>query len=396
MKTIHHRSEEHDRQRRDRATLPPNSHICFISPYIEAYLRPESGMNTGGAERQQHLLATRLRDEGHTVSFISFETDDDAYERIDGFDVWRTLPTTNDPVRVLEALLKLFRSIRRVDADVFYVRGNPPLCILSSYCCSVLGESLVYVVANDTNVELANLPSHHGLFRYTPPKLAYLDAIRRADRVVSQTAYQRDVLRDVFDIESTVIPNGYTVPPEDEIVAPSERTDVLWVGSLDPEQKRPERFLRLAERLPDLRFRMVGWTNDEEYREGIVRRADALSNLTFEGFVPPDRIDRYYRRAVALVNTSDHEGFPNTFLEAWRFAVPVVSLHHTLGGVLTDRDVGYHAGTMDELTRIVGRLWNDRDETAETGYRGRRYLEDDYSLDTVYENYARVFSAVLA
>lgn len=371
--------------------LPPNSHVCFISPYIEAYLRPDSGVNAGGAERQQHLLATRLRDEGHSVSFVSFETGDDTYERIDGFDLWRTLPPTHHPVRVLEAFVKLLRTVRRVDADVFYVRGNPPLCILSSYCCSLLRRPLVYAVANDSNVELANLPSHHGLFRYTPFKLTYLDAIRRSDGVVSQTGYQRDLLRDVFGIESTVIPNGYTVPPEDEIVPPSERTDVLWVGSLDPEQKRPERFLRLAEHLPDVSFRMIGWTNDEEYREGIVRRADALPNLTYEGSVPPDRIDRYYRRAVALVNTSEHEGFPNTFLEAWRFGVPVVSLHHTLDGVLVDHDVGYHAGTMDELSRIVAELWDDRNGAAETGRRGRRYLEDNYALDVVYEVYTRVF-----
>jgi glycosyltransferase involved in cell wall biosynthesis len=374
--------------------LPQNSHVCFICPYIEAYLKPGSRKNVGGAQRQQHLLATRLREEGHTVSFISFERNGETYERIDGFDVWKTLPTTSDPVRGLETFVKLFRSIRRVDADVFYARGNPPLCILSSYCCSLLGKPLVYGVANDSNIELARLSSHHELFRYTLLKLLYLSAIRRADHVISQTDYQWSLLRDVFGIESTVIPNGYTVPPDDDVVPQSERSSVLWVGCLESNQKRPDRFLQLAESLPDVDFRMIGWSysSDKAYREKIVQHADTLSNLTFTGFVPPDRIDQYYSRAVMLVNTSEYEGFPNTFLEAWRFGVPVVSLNHTLDGVLTEQGVGYYAGTMDELSRIVARLWNKRDEAAMTGRKGRQYMKDNYALDIVFEDYTQIFS----
>lgn len=372
------------------------THVCFITPYIEAYLKPGSDPHVGGAQRQQHLLARHLQDEGHAVSFIAFETDGRSYERIDGFDVWKTLPRTNDPIRTPEVLVALLRSLKRVSADVFYVRGNPPLCILTSYCCAFLREPLVYVVANDSNLELARLSSHHPAFRYTLPKLLYLDAVRRADGVVAQTGYQRDLLRDIFGIPSTVIPNGYTLPAADEIVPPDDRNAVLWVGSLDPDQKRPDRFLKLAQRLPEVHFRMVGWSDDTRYRAGIERRAKDLPNVSFEGFVPPDQIDRYYRYAVALVNTSAYEGFPNTFLEAWRYGVPVVSLEYSLDGVLTDEGVGYHAGTMDNLERTIAELWNDREQVADTGQRGREYVQTHYTMDAIYEKYADVFAKAIA
>jgi len=377
-------------------TLPQRSHVCFISPYIRAYLEPGAETHVGGAQRQQYLLATRLKERGHTVSFVSFESDGDTRERIDGFDVWNTLPATNDIVDAPRALAKIFRTIRRIDADLFYVRGNPPLCILSSYCCSVLGESLVYVVANDSNVELSKLPLHHGMFDYSVPKLAYLDAMGRADRVVAQTDYQRGILGDVFGIPSTVVPNGYTVPPEEEVLDPSERTHVLWVGTLDPEQKRPEQFLQLAERLPDVPFRMIGWSDDEPYRNEISGRAASLPNMNFEGFVPPDQIDDHYRRAVAYVNTSAHEGFPNTFLEAWRFAVPVVSMRDVIDGLLTEADIGYQTGTVDAMAQTIDTLWNDRNEVAATGRNGREYLRENYAMDAVYETYAEVFGDVVA
>jgi len=171
---------------------------------------------------------------------------------------------------------------------------------------------------------------------------------------------------------------------------------VLWVGTLDPDQKRPEQFLRLAEQLPDVEFRMIGWSDDESYRNTIISRAESLPNMTFEGFVPPDEIDEHYRRAVAYVNTSAHEGFPNTFLEAWRFAVPVVSMRAILDGLLTEADIGYQTGTVDGMAQTVDTLWNDRDEVAATGRNGREYLIDNYAMDAVYETYAEIFGDVVS
>lgn len=374
-------------------TAPP--HVCFVAPYIESYLRPGSSSHVGGAERQQHLLAERLRDAGWTVSFIAFEGEGGRHERIDGFECWKTLPRTNDVRSTPRVLLSLFRTLRSVDADVFYVRGNPPLCILTSYCCSLLGHRLVYVVANDSNVELSRLAGHHSMFEYTLPKLGYLDAMRRADRIVAQTEHQQDVLEDVFGIDATVVPNGYTLPEAADVVPADAREYVLWVGSLDPDQKRPEKLLALADRLPAVPFRVVGWTGDDAYREELLDRMSARPNLTFEGFVPPDEIDRHYRGAVALVNTSAYEGFPNTFLEAWRYGVPVVSLEAVLDGVLERESVGVHVGSLDALERTVETLWNDRDRTARLGSRGRQYLEANYALDVVESAYVELFTDLI-
>lgn len=376
-------------------TLPPDTHVCFICPYIEPYLRPGSDTTVGGAERQQHLLASELRDSGHEVSFITFEGDGPTYERIDGFDCWRTLPQTNALEHAPMALYKVFRSIRRVDADLYYARGNPPLCIMASYCCALLDEPLVYAVANDSNVELSKLSDHHGAFSHTVPKLGYLDAIRRANGVVAQTPYQHSVLSDVFGIDATTIPNGYTLPPEREIKPANQRTHVLWVGSFDPDQKRPDRFLDLAERLPDVQFRLIGSNGPPEYEQQIRERAESLPNLSDEGFVPPDEIDQYYRDAVAFVNTSEYEGFPNTYLEAWRYGVPVVSLHEMLDGVVERERIGRHAGSMDELATIVEELWADRDRASDLGQRGRTHVESEYAMDAVAEKYRNVFSDVL-
>lgn len=388
-------SETETPRRTETKTAPESTpHVCFICPYIYGYLKPGSRKTVGGAERQQHLIASRLQETGHEVSFITFADGGEAYEQLDGFDVWKTLPQTNSLRQTPTVLYKLLRSIRRVDADVYYVRGNPPLCILTSYGCELLGEPVVYCVANDSNIELARLANHHRMFRYTLPKLAYVDAIRRADAVVAQTTHQLELLEQMFGIDSQVVPNVYSVPPDDELVAAVDREFVLWVGSLDPEQKKPMRFVRLAERLPAVEFVLIGWTADEAFRTEIRERADALPNLRFEGFVPPDEIDRYYRRAAMFVNTSEYEGFPNTFLEAWRYGVPVVSLHHTLDGLLSEGELGLHAGSTERLTEQVEGLWEDPERAAELGHSGRAYLREHYAVDSAVETYSQLFAAV--
>jgi len=196
----------------------------------------------------------------------------------------------------------------------------------------------------------------------------------------------------VFGIRSRIVPNVYSVPPQDDLVAAADRSFVLWVGSLDPEQKKPMRFVRLAERLPGVEFVMIGWSQDDAFRTKLSNRADSLSNLRFEGFVPPDEIDRYYRRAAMFVNTSEYEGFPNTFLEAWRFGVPVVSLHYTLDGLLSEGDVGLHAGSVETLTQQVEQLWENPETAAELGHNGREYLQHHYSVDIAFETYTHLFA----
>jgi glycosyltransferase involved in cell wall biosynthesis len=54
-------------------------------------------------------------------------------------------------------------------------------------------------------------------------------------------------------------------------------------------------------------------------------RAAGIQNLLFKGFVPFDEVGNDFNRASFLVNTSDSEGFPNTFMQAWARGIPSLS-----------------------------------------------------------------------
>lgn len=360
-------------------------HVCFISPKIHNFLDSAAPSGAGGAERQQYLLGEALLKRGNRVSLVTRNYNDGArYEESNGFAVWKTIPDVRGIVNAPLKIFRIFDTLRQIDADVFYVRGNDFLTMVTATYCRFASVKFVYSVSSDSNVEPDALESFHHLHR-----CAFVGSMRDADGVVAQTEYQRSVLADVHGIDSIVIPNGYKVPAKETVLPHSEREYVLWVGRMARDQKRPERYFKLARALPNIGFVMVGPPNDDEeaYFKELRERADGIGNLRFVGFVPPNDVDEYYRRASVLVNTSEAEGFPNTFLEAWRYATPVVSMKYDLDEKLADGTLGRHTGSIDALINDVDKLVANESLRAEIGWRAREYVEKHYSMDAFVKEY---------
>lgn len=363
--------------------------LCFVSHGLSNFLFPSASDTAGGAERQQYLLARELDRRGYDVTAIVGECDRSERSAIGDVDVIEGCPNGADNVaeRASNALT-LLRLFHRADSDLYYVRGHHFDSIVTALYCSLTGASFLYCIANDSDIDPEYIDRYNPVIRFL-----YAQSMKRADLIVTQTEYQQELLETEYGIDSTVIPNGYMLPPESEVHAPDDREFVLWVGEVEPEKKRPDRFLALAASLPEVEFVLVGPPGpDGAYVSRVRDRADSLANVTYEGFVPPDEMATYFSRALALVNTSDYEGFPNTFLEAWRYETPVVSLFHELDGVLDDRGIGFQSGSQDRLTTDVRRIVEDDALRTSMGEKGRQFLRDNYQLDRVVDEYEAVFS----
>ena len=111
-------------------------HICFISDGLYRYLLPQDGQASGGAERQQHMLATRLSRRGHTVSAI-VGSDISEPKTVDGITVVSGCPSSiSGPQSIVSAAQSLYTAMKSIDADMYYVRGAPRL-----FCCLGFIES---------------------------------------------------------------------------------------------------------------------------------------------------------------------------------------------------------------------------------------------------------------
>lgn len=365
-------------------------HICLVSDTIYSFFNSEKERGTGGAERQQYILSNRLKSLGFDISIATLSPNSPNEYSYNGINIWNVIPETRG---VAKAPYKAFRTInglRKIDADVYYVRGNDFLCMVTAVYTQMDKKSFVYAVANDSDVEPQHI-KEKGILRRP-----FVKAMKSADAVIAQTAHQKQVLLEEHGIEAIQIPNGYDVPPQSQILDHEEREYILWVGSMDPDQKKPKRFLKLAQKLPNISFRMIGPPDNDDptYYDEIKNEAEKIPNLEFLGYVDPDEIHDHYKFAIALVNTSDYEGFPNVFLESWRYATPVISLHHTLDGVLNSEPVGIHAGTMENLIESVEEISEDGELRRQLGTGGRDYMEANYSLEHLIDEYIRVFESL--
>lgn len=368
----------------------PNDTVCFISLSAYGYFVPESGIVSGGAQRQLYLLSQELQSE-FDVHFVVGDYGQPRTTIQDGVTLHRSYrpDSTSSIAGQVGKFGKLAAAMHRAGADVYILRGDPKKAVITSLVARVLGAAWVFNVANDSNVD-----SQTGTLSSTISWL-YPKALREADACIAQTEYQQHQLEKQFGVISIVVPNGYVggckpVPAE-------ERKHFLWIGRIDGRQKRPMTYLDIAEAVPEVPFRMIGTpdANMELYTQ-VEHRAAELDNVEFLGRVPPTDVEQHYRRAIALVNTSAFEGFPNTFLEAWRCGTPVVSLDVDPNRYLPQgQSDGFADGDIERLVEEVRTFAQQPDLVRKVGKKSRRQFSEHFQIDEVAERYAGVLKQVL-
>lgn len=358
-----------------------NLSICFIK--ASGIFELIRGEGAGGAERQIYLLAKEFTNRDFDVSIIteSFEGPEETF--IEGIQIVNGPESATTDASAVCKVHDYWATLRNTDADYYYVRGDTGILTIVNLFTHVYGGQVIFNVSNDPHIQ-----TDSGGFKTFLSEKVLEYSLNDISFNIAQTERQQMLLKQNYGASSYVIPNGYTVPPQEELVPMADREYILWVGRLNQVQKKPMRYLELAEELPKIEFRMIGPVDeDDAFQRKVKARATSIDNVEFLGFVPPEEIHDHYQNAVALVNTSDWEGFPNTFLEAWRYGTPTVSLFHPMDGLLEDEVCGIFSGDFKALIKDVERVATDCEFASELSERTRQTMESKYSMEAVVDLY---------
>ena len=378
----------------DRSKRHPR--VCFVAPNAYGMLSGRADLNhIGGAETQLSLVARGLVERGYPVSFVVWDHGQPDGETRNGVQVFKACPR-DAGMRVVRFVhpraTSLWAALRRANADMYVRRtADSDIAVVAAWCRRH-GRKFVYSAASDTDClrDLPRLSTRH-------ERVLYRYGLRRADRIIAQTFRQQQLLADQFGLASDRIGSCAPEPPIGELPEGNadERPRVLWVGRFAPV-KRFELCLDLAERLPDCAFDVVGEPERKTaYTEGLVGRARRLSNVTMHDRVPYAQMGGYYRRARLLICTSQWEGLPNTFLEAWSRGVPTVSTFD-LDGAIASESMGRTAQDVDGLVSAVSALVADGALWQTCSQRARAYFLRHCSVATVTDAYEALIVDVLA
>ena len=260
----------------------------------------------GGAERYQWLLARALAAEGWAVTVGVRERLRPSERRvIDGVQF-----VGIEQGHILKAW---FRFLLSEKADWWHWQCADRLWGLGVGIAKAAGVKTIFGVQVDRDVEPRLLGRHS---RWWP---LYAWGLACTDRILVQHRGQLDALRPRLRRKASILPG--IVDPRPAFRHHLEREEyVAWVATLR-QVKRPDVLIEIAGRLPHVRFVVCGgpttFLSPPGYGERMVSALRAQPNVEYLGKVPPDKSIEIIANASLLLSTSDEEGFPSTFLEAW-------------------------------------------------------------------------------
>jgi len=219
----------------------------------------------------------------------------------------------------------------------------------------------------------------------------YAWGLCRTDKIFVQHGEQLSRLRPLLQKKASVLP-GIVLQNVSYTSQNSRERYVAWVGMLR-QPKRPDLLLEIARRLPTIQFVVCGGLSGHRTPDGygnqIIEDMRRLPNVEFMGKVAPDEAIKIIGHAALLLSTSDGEGFPSTFLEAWSHGTPVVSLRINPDHKIDRFGLGMVSGTIERSVADITALLDSPERREEIAARARRYVAEVHSEAAVVNVFNR-------
>ena len=354
--------------------------IVFINDGIYKYAI-NSPVAFGGAERYQWLLARALVRRGWSVSVgVQIEMQDRERHSIEGVRFIR--------LRRQYPLRAYYNFLESEQPDWWYWQCADhkwgPAVEMAKY----FRIGTIFSAALDRDVQprkaLYSRPYCWPLYGW---------GLLRSDKIFVQHRGQLTQLPRLLQRKASILPGIVDIPGD--VVSHIKREKyVAWVAVLR-KVKRADLLVEIARKAPNLRFVVCGGPSEfmspPGYGEWIVNALCAQPNIEYLGTVPPQKTLEIIARSAMLLSTSDEEGFPSVFLEAWSAGTPVISLKIDPDDIIQDYGLGAIAGNIETAVLEIKALMGSPIHRESISERARRYVSQQHSESAV----AAVFDRAL-
>jgi len=346
--------------------------VLFITGY--------SPFNQGGAEYQALLLANRLKRE-MDVSFVFRNHFGKPNIVIDkGFHLYAIKPYRAGRINggfILETR-QLIQILETIQPDVIYIRGGNAYGLAAAHYSRKNKCRTIWHIAHDRDL----IPFDFRFIFNRPwdflNKKWIEYGLTRSDVIIAQTHHQAALVKKNYKCRcEAVIGNWHPIPP-DPPQKDMSNVHVLWIANIRPF-KQPKVFIHLVRTLgpmPGVRFSMIG--KNRQYH-GLMASAKA-SGIDLLGELSNEAVNSLLAKNHLLVNTSQMEGFSNTFIQAWMNRIPVISLKADPDNILQKKRIGKCSGNFAQLVQDTFELIHDSKTRNSMGRNARHHAIQYHSL----------------
>jgi glycosyltransferase involved in cell wall biosynthesis len=251
------------------------------------------------------------------------------------------------------------------------------------------GVRTIFAAAFDSDVQIRRALALRP--RWWP---LYAWGLMRSDRIFLQHGGQLSPLPTKWRRKAHIVPSLADLTPIGK--SHSERQKyVAWVGMLR-EPKRPDLLIEIAQQVPNIRFVVCGGPTKHRspsgYGNQVIERFRTTPNIEFLGAVSPEKAQQVIAESAMLLSTSEGEGFPNTFLQAWSSGTPVISLMIDPGSVVEKAGLGIVSGKIEDVVKDICMLMESPHQREEIGYRAQKHIVENHSEEIVIKTFNHAIS----
>ncbi|RLD50500.1 MAG: hypothetical protein DRI94_08460 [Bacteroidetes bacterium] len=364
--------------------------VCFFSPASYPFFFPNSKVAHGGAELQMYLLAKALSEEAEfKISFLIGNYGQNKVIIQDKISLVKTIrleKKENGFSKFFKAV-KLFFQLIKLKSDVIIATNANALVGIITFYSKLSGNKFIYRSSSliDVNGEYIKNNGLSGkIYKY---------GLEKAGQVITQNQNHKKLLKENYNIDAKVIKNIFPVKEYKY----TKKEFILWISRYH-KIKNPELFLQIAENSPNKQFVMIcPFTKSEkENWEKLYQKANKIPNLKFIEKVPFAEIQEYFNKALLFVNTSDFEGFPNTFLQAAQGKTPIVSLNVNPDNFITEYNCGIFAeGKFEKLLSDTEKLLQNETGLKIKGENLFNYLKENHDIKIIEKQLKEAIKSIL-
>lgn len=362
--------------------------ICFVGLDSYPVLNPRKGNEYfGGESVQQTLLAKAFVELGYDVTLISLDYGQPDEEIISGIKVLKTY-RLGEGIPIIRffypKMSSILKALKKADSDIYYQSCAGALTGIVSWFCKKNNKKFIFRLAHDSDC----IPGEQIIPNIRDLKL-YEYGLKNTNLIAAQGTNQVELLESNYKLESTPVNMTVGLPEEKQC---EKNIDILWVNNFR-QFKRPELVIDLAKMLPQYNICMIGGPvpGNETLFNNVQEMSNEVDNLSVMGAIPYADVNNYFSRSKVFINTSDWEGFPNSFLQAWARGVPVISFFDP-DDIIVNRNIGRSPSSLEDMSKVITDLLSDGDELLNISNNAIDFVLKNYSPLAIAKKYESLIS----
>jgi len=363
--------------------------LCIVSSKIFSLFDNDCQIPFGGAEVQLYLLSKEFsRVKKLDVNLITGDMRITKKPvKFKNIKIHISQPLDNKISNFIRRPLYLFRTLKRINPDIIIQRTasiETSICALYS---KLFKKKFIYSIAHDNEVKKKGLKFFlRFIFKY---------GLKQTDLIIAQSRAQIKSLQSLKIIgfkSIKILKSGYQI----EDLRTIKKDFILWVGR-SVKWKRGDIFLKIAKEFPNENFIMIcRKSRDIKDIHKIYEESIKLENLQLIDFVPFHKIDRYFKDAKILINTSSYEGFPNTFIQALKNCTPIVSLNVDPDNILMKNKCGFYCNDdYQKLKYYIKILVENKNLYQEYAKNSYKYAKKNHDIKLISQKWIKIINTQL-